>query len=115
MFAGNAQFANLNKAVNSAIIGVVSGDISASNGTISQAGMLASNTCIIDSTTLGDKTNNFMNFDSTPPYTWDIQGKHAPPIGSYTLRAYVYSETGKVASDEMDIWSLSLNYYYSPW
>ncbi|OYT29815.1 hypothetical protein B6U98_01325 [Thermoplasmatales archaeon ex4572_165] len=59
--------------------------------------------------------NNFMNFDSTPPYTWDIQGKHAPPIGSYTLRAYVYSENGQVASDEMDIWSFSLNYYYSPW
>ena len=60
--------------------------------------------------------NNFMQFDSSPPYVWEkIRGKHAPPFGSYTLRVYVYTTTGEVASDEMNIFSLSLNYYYRWW
>jgi hypothetical protein len=59
--------------------------------------------------------NNFMFFDSSPPYIWDIQGRHAPPIGSYILRVYVFDTKGNVASDEMDIFSLSTQYFYRPW
>jgi hypothetical protein len=59
--------------------------------------------------------NNFMNFDKGPPYTWSIQGRHAPPIGRYILRVYVFDSVGNVACDEMDILSFSTHYYYRPW
>jgi len=56
-----------------------------------------------------------MHFDTTNPFTWEIQGRHAAPIGSYTLRVYVYDVLGQMTSDEMDIFTLSTHYHYRPW
>jgi hypothetical protein len=55
---------------------------------------------------------DFMVWDSTPPYEWDIQGMYFPVNGKHTIEAYAYTTTGKVASDEMDIYILSLSTSY---
>ncbi len=57
----------------------------------------------------------FISWDSTPPYEWHIQGKHAPPLGRHTLRVIAYDSMGNVASDEMDIFIVTLAYQYAPW
>ncbi|MGC9307471.1 MAG: M20/M25/M40 family metallo-hydrolase, partial [Thermoplasmatota archaeon] len=57
----------------------------------------------------------FITWDSSPPYEWRIQGKHAPPLGRHTLRVVVYDTEGNVASDEMDIIIVTLAYQYAPW
>lgn len=57
--------------------------------------------------------NNFIKWDSTPPYEWNIQGKHFPLIGRHTIQAYAYTTTDEVAIDEMDIISFSTTCQYS--
>jgi hypothetical protein len=50
----------------------------------------------------------FMFWDTDPPYEWTIQGGFSPINGKHILDVYVYTTSGKVASDEMDIYMLSL-------
>ncbi|MFO8132607.1 MAG: M20/M25/M40 family metallo-hydrolase [Thermoplasmatota archaeon] len=57
----------------------------------------------------------FISWDSSPPYQWRIQGKHAPPLGRHTLRVVAYDTQGNVATDEMDIHIVTLAYQYAPW
>ncbi len=59
--------------------------------------------------------DNFMYFDSDPPYEWKIQGKHSPPIGKIKLKVYAYTTSGKVATDEMDIRIFTLSCQYGRW
>jgi len=59
--------------------------------------------------------DNFMFFDSDPPYEWKIQGKHSPPMGKYTLKTYVYTTSGKVDTDEMEIRIFTLSCQYGRW
>jgi len=54
----------------------------------------------------------FIQWDRQPPYEWKIEGKHYPPIGKHKLIVYAYTISGKVASDEMDIWIFTLEYQY---
>lgn len=49
----------------------------------------------------------FMVWDSQPPYEWTIQGWFYPVNGRHTIEAYAYTTSGKIASDEMDIFILS--------
>lgn len=51
--------------------------------------------------------DNFMVWESTPPYEWKIEGVFAPIMGKHTLKVFAYTTTGRVATDEMDIWVLS--------
>jgi hypothetical protein len=55
---------------------------------------------------------NFMVWDSQPPYEWRMQGMYYPLIGKHTMKVYAYTTSGKVASDEMDIFILSLSTAY---
>jgi hypothetical protein len=57
----------------------------------------------------------FITWDRTPPYHWQIEGKHGPPIGRHVLRVYAYDTYGRIARDEMDIIIYSLAYQYAPW
>jgi aminopeptidase YwaD len=50
----------------------------------------------------------FMFWDSEPPYEWTIQGWFYPINGKHVLDVYAYTTSGKVASDEMDIFMISL-------
>lgn len=50
----------------------------------------------------------FMFWDTQPPYEWTIQGWFFPIIGKHILQVYAYTTSGKIASDEMDIYMLSL-------
>jgi hypothetical protein len=50
----------------------------------------------------------FMFWDTQPPYEWTIQGWFLPIIGKHILEVYAYTTSGKIASDEMDIFMLSL-------
>lgn len=59
--------------------------------------------------------NEFIYWDSTPPYEWKIQGKFIPIIGKHYLKVYAYTTTGKIASDEMDMIIFTLSYAYAPW
>jgi hypothetical protein len=54
----------------------------------------------------------FMVWDSQPPYEWRIQGWFLPVSGKHTIEVYAYTTTGKVASDEMDIFILSFSRSY---
>ncbi len=56
---------------------------------------------------------NFIAWDSLPPYEWYIQGKHFPLLGRHFLQAYAVTKTGSIATDEMDIYVLSLSCEYS--
>jgi hypothetical protein len=51
----------------------------------------------------------FLVWDSQPPYEWQIQGWFYPLIGSHTIEVYAYTASGKVASDQMDIFIVSLS------
>lgn len=57
--------------------------------------------------------NNFMYWDSSPPYEWNIQGKHSPLIGKHTLQVYAYTINDLVATDQMDIYSFSTKCQYN--
>jgi hypothetical protein len=59
--------------------------------------------------------DNFLTWDSTPPYEWKIQGKHIPVIGRHKLKVYAYTYSGKRAYDEMDIIVFSLSFQYGWW
>jgi aminopeptidase YwaD len=50
----------------------------------------------------------FMFWDTQPPYEWTIQGWFYPINGKHVLEVYAYTTSGKIASDEMDIFILSL-------
>ena len=50
----------------------------------------------------------FMFWDSEPPYDWTIQGWFTSINGRHTIEVYAYTTSGKRASDEMDIFILSL-------
>jgi len=50
----------------------------------------------------------FMFWDSEPPYDWTIQGWFTSINGRHTIEVYAYTTSGKIASDEMDIFILSL-------
>lgn len=52
--------------------------------------------------------NDFIQWDSTPPYTCEIKNRYSSLFGKNILRVYAYSESGKVAVDEMDIIVFSL-------
>jgi hypothetical protein len=54
----------------------------------------------------------FMFWDSQPPYEWTIQGWFYPINGRHTLEVYAYTTSGKMASDEMDIFILELSTSY---
>jgi len=56
--------------------------------------------------------NDFIHWDSKPPYEWKIQGRFTPLIGRYKLRVYAYTMSGKCAVDEMDIIIFTLSYLY---
>lgn len=49
------------------------------------------------------KDNNFVYWDSSPPYEWDFNSRYNSINGMFTLRVYAYTYTGQFASDEMDI------------
>ncbi|PNX51106.1 MAG: hypothetical protein BV456_04425 [Thermoplasmata archaeon M8B2D] len=49
------------------------------------------------------KDNNFVYWDSSPPYEWDFNSRYSSINGMFTLRVYAYTYTGQFASDEMDI------------
>jgi hypothetical protein len=51
----------------------------------------------------------FMVWDSQPSYEWRVQGWFYPLIGRHTVEVYAYTASGKVASDEMDIFIMSLS------
>lgn len=55
----------------------------------------------------------FMQWDTQPPYEWMIQGWFYPINGKHTIKTYVYTTSGKVASDEMDILIFSLGIAYT--
>jgi hypothetical protein len=54
----------------------------------------------------------FMFWDSQPPYEWTIQGWFYPINGRHTLEVYAYTTSGKIASDEMDIFILEFSTSY---
>jgi hypothetical protein len=56
--------------------------------------------------------NDFIHWDSKPPYEWKIQGRFTPLIGRYKLRVYAYTLSGKCAVDEMDIIIFTLSFLY---
>ena len=56
--------------------------------------------------------DNFMSWDSNPPYEWKIEGKHKPLRGKHKLSVYAFSESGKMSYDEMDIIIFTRSYQY---
>jgi len=54
----------------------------------------------------------FMVWDTEPPYEWTIQGWFYPINGKHILDVYAYTTSGKIASDQMDIFILSLSTSY---
>jgi Peptidase family M28 len=55
----------------------------------------------------------FMFWDTQSPYEWKIQGWFFPIIGKHIFEVYTYTTSGKIASDEMDIFVLSLSTSYT--
>ena len=53
-----------------------------------------------------------VDFYPTKPYQWRIRGYDTALIGTHKLGVYVYTETGKIAYDEMDITIFTFNQYY---
>jgi hypothetical protein len=54
----------------------------------------------------------FLYWDHNPPYEWEIQGKYLPLIGRHKLKVYAYTESGKRATDEMEIIIFTFSYQY---
>ena len=50
----------------------------------------------------------FIFWDTQPPYIWTIQGWFYFINGKHVLEVYAYTTSGKIASDEMDLFILSL-------
>ena len=60
--------------------------------------------------------NEFLFWDSDPPYEWKIIGWFIPTaIGRHTLRVFAYTKSGKVAYDEMDLFMLTKPQYKGKW
>ena len=57
--------------------------------------------------------NNFVFWDSSPPYEWNIQGKHFPLIGRHKIQVYVFTTEDVTAFDEMEIFSISNKCQYN--
>jgi len=55
---------------------------------------------------------DFISWDSEPPYEWKIQGRFKPLRGKHILKVYAYTESGKVATDEMDMLIFTRSYLY---
>jgi Peptidase family M28 len=51
----------------------------------------------------------FMVWDTQPPYEWTIKRPYFPLLGKHIIEVYAYTNSGKVASDEMDIFILSFS------
>ena len=56
--------------------------------------------------------DDFMSWDSSPPYQWNIQGRFLPLFGKYKLKVFAYTSSGEFAVDEMDITIITLSYQY---
>jgi len=56
----------------------------------------------------------FIHWDYDPPYEWNIQGKYSPIYGKHTLDVYAITESGKMSSDEMDIFIITISSAYGP-
>jgi len=60
--------------------------------------------------------NDFLFWDADPPYEWKIIGWYLPTaIGRHTLRVFAYTDSGKVAYDEMDLLMLTKPQYKGKW
>jgi len=60
--------------------------------------------------------NEFLFWDSDPPFKWNIIGWYwATSVGRHTLRVFVYTESGSVGYDEMDLFMLSKPKYLGKW
>jgi hypothetical protein len=60
--------------------------------------------------------NEFLFWDSDPPYEWKIFGLNFPmAFGRHDLRVFAYSKSGKVAYDEMDLFMLTRPQYKGKW
>jgi hypothetical protein len=60
--------------------------------------------------------NEFLFWDSDPPYEWKIIGWYWPTsIGRHMLRVFAYTNSGKVGYDEMDLFMLSKPEYKGKW
>ena len=55
----------------------------------------------------------FMFWDTQPPYEWTVQGWFWPINGMHVFDVYAYTTSGKIASDQMDIFILSLSISYT--
>jgi len=53
-----------------------------------------------------------VDFYPTKAYQWRIRGYDIPLIGTHKIGVYVYTISGKVAYDEMDVTIFTLNQYY---
>jgi hypothetical protein len=47
--------------------------------------------------------DDFIFWDSEPPYEWIIRGRYLPLFGKHKLKVFAYSISGKYASDQMDV------------
>ncbi|MCK4364632.1 MAG: M28 family peptidase [Thermoplasmatales archaeon] len=60
--------------------------------------------------------NDFLFWDSDPPYEWKIIGWYLlTAIGRHTLRVFAYTNSGKVGYDEMDLFMLTKPQYKGKW
>jgi len=60
--------------------------------------------------------DDFLFWDSDPPYEWKIIGWYLPvSIGHHTLRILAYSKSGKMGYDEMDLFMLTRPQYKGKW
>jgi hypothetical protein len=56
--------------------------------------------------------DEFIYWDSEPPYEWKIQGKFLPLFGRCKMKVFAYTISGKYASDEMDLIIFTGSYQY---
>jgi|GEM_PF-335137 len=60
--------------------------------------------------------NDFLFWDSDPPYEWKIIGWFiTTAIGRHILRVFVYTNSGKMGYDEMDLFMLTKPQYKGKW
>ncbi len=60
--------------------------------------------------------DDFLFWDSDPPYEWKIIGWYWPvSVGRHTLRIFAYTDSGKVGYDEMDLFMLTKPQYKGKW
>jgi len=52
--------------------------------------------------------DNFLSFDSAPPFEWKVWGWFIPIFGKHTLKVFAYTTLGHVATDEMDLHVFSI-------